>query len=71
MSTKTRIALLLAVAIVPASAMAAARHPAHQAAPAAEQQAPAGAAYARDTQAPSTAEPTYMWIQDQSVGLGD
>jgi hypothetical protein len=70
MSTKTRIALLLAVAIVPASAMAAAKHPAHQAAPAVEQQAPA-AAFARDTQAPSTAEPTYMWIQDQSVGLGD
>jgi len=67
MSNKIRIALLLAIAIAPASAMAAAKHPARQG----EQQAPAAASYARDSQAPSTAEPTYMWIQDQSIGRGD
>jgi hypothetical protein len=68
MSNKTRIAVLLAIAIAPASALAAAKHPAH---PANQQQAPAATAYARDNQTPTTAEPTYMWIQDQSIGSGE
>ena len=71
MSNKTRIALLVAIAIAPASAMAAAKHPARQGDQAVEQHAPAAAAYARDSQTPSMAEPTYMWIQDQSIGRGD
>jgi hypothetical protein len=70
MSNKTRIALLLAIAIAPASAMAAAKHPAHQPSQAVDQHAPATAAYARDNQTPRTGE-TYIWLQDQSVGLGD
>jgi hypothetical protein len=71
MSNKTRIALLLAIAIAPASAMAATKHPVrHQVGPAVERQAP-GDAYARDRQAPSAAEPTYMWIQDRGFGTGE
>jgi hypothetical protein len=70
MSNKTRIALLLAIAIAPASAMAAAKHPVHQVGPAVEQQAPASA-FARESQAPSAAEPTYMMIQDQGMNTGE
>jgi hypothetical protein len=70
MTNKTRIALLLAIAIAPASAMAAAKHPAHQAAPAVEQ-GRGSASYARDNQAPSAPEPIYMWIQDQGYATGE
>ena len=71
MSNKTRIALLLAIAIAPASAMAAAKHPVRHQADQAVEQASGNVAYARDSQTPSTAEPIYMWIQDQGLGTGE
>jgi hypothetical protein len=73
MSNSTRFAILLALAIAPAStAFAATKHAvSHQVGPAVEQQAPGSAAYGYSSQTPpSVTEPTYMWIQDQSIGTG-
>jgi hypothetical protein len=73
MSNKITIALLLAIALSPASALAASKHAVrHQVGPAVEQQAPGTLAYGYANQAPpSVREPTYMWIQDQGIGTGE
>jgi hypothetical protein len=73
MSNKIAIALLLAVALSPASALASSKHPVrHQAALAVERQARGNSAYGYVGQnPPSVREPAYIWVQDQGVANGD
>jgi hypothetical protein len=70
MSSRTTIALLLAIALSPAAAMAASKHQApRQVGPAVEQQGVTAYGYSQTP--PSVTEPTYMMIQDQSMGTGE
>ena len=65
--SKTTIALVLAIALAPAAALAASKHQVrHQ-----DQQNDGQSAYGYSRTAPSVAEPTYMAIQDRSIGTGE
>jgi hypothetical protein len=65
--SKTSIALVLAIALAPAAALAASKHQVRH-----QDQNEANTAYAQTTpSAPSVTEPTYMMIQDRSIGTGE